>query len=321
VSNATAGRVSPNARRKVGRAIEYLLFLSQNKKLPDTYHGRNYNFKIAFITLTLPSSQLHTDQLIKSECLNQFLIEAKKKWHVNRYVWRAEKQVNGNIHFHLLVDKFIPWSELRDVWNRITNKLGYVDRYRDQLKQYHSGGFKVRSDLLSKWDYKSQVKAYKIGKANDWHNPNSTDIHSLRHISNVKNYVIKYVSKAELSTKQSLRYDYLSNLILKKIPLSDEMLSEYDELYYHVSAGRLWGCSVSLSGITGARSIADNTIKSEVLDLLDRFHPDVFEGDHFTVINFDAHKLQSVGTGALFKLFSQYLINNFDYHLQLPMRF
>jgi len=283
VSRDHGGKVSSVARRKVGKAIEYLLFLANEKALPDTAHGRSYSFKLAFITLTLPSSQQHSDQEIKAKCLNQFLIEARKKWHVRNYIWRAEKQKNGNIHFHVLVDKFIPWSKLRDCWNRITNKLDYVSNYRDQMRQFHSGGFRVRSDLLKNWEYKAQIKAYKKGKANDWASPNSTDIHSIHKVKNIKAYITKYCTKDEQS----------------------EGLT-----------GRLWGCNYELSDIPGARLVIDSHVHSALQSIFDKYSPKSYEGAYFTCLNINIHMLKNSDSDLLFKSFGHFISDHFGKSLQ-----
>lgn len=277
------GKVSVNARRKIGKAIEYLLFLAREKELPDTYNGRNYKFKLAFITLTLPSTQVHSDNEIKSRCLNQFLIEARAKWRVQNYLWRAEKQKNGNLHFHILVDKFCPWSEVRDVWNRITNKLGYVDRYRDEMRRFHAGGFKVREDLLKHWDYKNQLKSYNAAKVNDWASPNSTDIHSVHKVKDIKSYVSKYCTKDEQSAG------------LK---------------------GRMWGCNEKLSDIKGAQIIVDGSVSDEVNELIDKFGNRVYEGDYFAVIDIEFKQLSQLSTKELFKSFAEYLNKHFGTNYQ-----
>lgn len=277
------GKVSAQANRKVSKAVDYMLFMAKDKKIQTSEHGRNFKFKICFVTLTLPSAQIHSDNEIKSACLNQFLIEAKKKWHVINYVWRAEKQMNGSIHFHVLTDKFIPWSELRDVWNRIVNKLGYVDRYRDEMKKFHSEGFRVRSELLQKWEYKAQVKAYQTGKANDWSSPNSTDVHSIKQVSNVRKYVLKYTTKDE-----------------KNGPVS----------------GRMWGCSVDLSNIPGAQDIIAAEIYEEIGRLKKEFPDSMYEAEYFTTFSLPVQLLKSIGCNALYMLFSKFLIDRFDYHIQ-----
>lgn len=272
------GIVSEQARRKVTRAIEYLLFIANDKYLPDTAHGKNYKFKIAFITLTLPSMQQHPDNEIKEKCLNQFLIEITKHYKASNYIWRAERQKNGNIHFHILVDKFIPWSEMRDRWNRIINKLGYVDRYREEMRKFHAEGFKVRKELLKHWDYQKQIKAYQKGKINDWQSPNSTDIHSLYKIHNVKNYVTKYCTKHE----------------------------SQDEI-----TGRIWGCNYELSNIKGGTIVMDSEIKSEINELIANLKPKLYKGEYFSVIHIDIRKLRSTKFERLFRLFESFLFEHF----------
>lgn len=281
------GKVSVHARRKVSKAIEYLLFMANDKYLPDTAHGRNYRFKLAFITLTLPSTQCDSDAIIKDKLLNQFLVELRYYYQVRNYVWRAEKQANGNIHFHILVDKFIPWSELRDRWNRITNKLGYVDRYRDEMRKFHESGFQVRDDLLKSWAYKRQIKAYQVGKANDWSSPNSTDIHSLQKIHRVKEYILKYCTK-------------------------DEKDGSID--------GRMWGCNFELSDIPGAKQVAHDSLKNEVNRLISQYPQFRYDGDYFTVLHVSIQEVYNQGCTELYKIFCQFMLEHFKFNVQTVMK-
>lgn len=156
--------LSANSKRKMSRALEYLLFFANDKVIPGKAHGKNYHFKIAFITLTLPSKQRHADNEIKSRCLDSFLTEIRKGYSVKNYVWRAENQKNGNIHFHIVIDRFIPHWHVRNRWNRIVDRLGYVSEFE---------------------------------KIHGHDDPNSTDIHSLKYVNNAQNYLMKYASKDE----------------------------------------------------------------------------------------------------------------------------
>jgi len=286
VSKDHKGKVSPVAKRKINKAIEYLLFLSRNKELPDTAHGKCYKFKLSFATLTLPSAQVHSDKEIKEKCLNQFFIEARKHWNVKNYIWRAEKQKNGNLHFHILTDKFIPWSELRDRWNRIINKLGYVERYRDEMRSFHSGGFKVRQELLKNWEYKSQIRAYKKGKANDWASPNSTDIHAVYQVNNLQAYLSKYCTKDE----------------------QNEGLS-----------GRLWGCNYELSNIPGAQLVRSAEVTDAINSIVEKYAPNSYSGNYFTCIFSDFLMLRDPDSSILFNQFSEFLLNHFDFNVQLTI--
>ncbi|HSH50178.1 MAG TPA: hypothetical protein VK982_00485, partial [Bacteroidales bacterium] len=82
-----------------------------------------------FITLTLSQQQMHTDTYIRRHMLDLFIKNLKNRSDIKYYFWRAETQQNGNIHYHLIVDKYIRYHEIRDIWNRIQKRYGYLDNY------------------------------------------------------------------------------------------------------------------------------------------------------------------------------------------------
>lgn len=193
--NSPNGLISSKASQRIKLAIDWLLLLASEKKVFSQRHGRHFNFKINFVTLTLSAKQNHCDNVIKSQLFSQFLEECKKKWNVSNYLWRAESQRNGNIHFHLVTDKFIPWQELRLTWNRIQNKLGYVDQYALNMRKKFKDGFVFDSSYGKKWGYKQQYTAFLKATKEDWNNPNSTDVHSIKNIKDIAAYLGKYCTK------------------------------------------------------------------------------------------------------------------------------
>jgi len=220
LNNQTHGKLSSKATKKAKRAIKYLLVQATDKKVYNPKFRTTFNFTVNFITLTLSAKQDHSSQDIKRILLNQFFIEAKRKWGLENYVWRAEKQKNGNLHFHILSDKFIPYNELRDTWNRIQNKLGYTDKY-------------------------TQIHHKK--------SPNSTDIHSLKKVKNVYSYITKYMTKPPRKEKIVIKR---SESMIKEItekPQQTVSNGAKQFLGRLTSNGREWACSRSLSNITGAR--------------------------------------------------------------------
>jgi hypothetical protein len=256
--------MSKHSISKCKRAINYLLLNATNKTNPAVINWQSVKFRMAFITLTLSAKQIHSDNIIKRELLNPFLIEIKRQHDVQNYVWRAERQQNGNIHFHLLVDKFLPWHEVRGLWNHLQAKLGYIRAYQQSMREYHRNGFKIRADLLAKWPLKDQLKAYSQGKACGWRNPNSTDIHSVKFISNVAAYVTKYMTKeSKLAKKQVTRYELGLQPRDKSISLH---LSANTLKYLNQQAqiGRLWSCSVQLTSLTGGQSLIDSSLQKEI---------------------------------------------------------
>lgn len=120
------------------------------------------------ITLTLPAKQMHDDNTIKRECLTRFIERMVSNFDVRFYYWVAEKQQNDNIHFHLLIDRFIDWRWVRDTWNNRLNKLGYIDAF-----EFHH----MHRD------------------------PNSTDIEVIRNLKKTSDYVSKYTTKIDQQGK------------------------------------------------------------------------------------------------------------------------
>jgi hypothetical protein len=289
------GNVSKHAKRKLARALDYLLLMSAPKTGTVPKSGKKFQFRIVFVTIDLPSQQIHTDNEIKAKCWNSFLIELTKYHHVHNYLWRAEKQKNGNLHFHLIIDKFILYNELRKRWNRIINKLGYVDRYQENQMQFHADGFRLRPELLKHWTADQQKKAYLTGVKSNWTSPNSTDIHSIKHISNIKSYISKYMVKneKEKETNQSISTD-----------------PKY-------VCGRIWGCNQKLSDIKGSQLDVDTEVSNELKKLIDITKCHKYEDTYISVYYIDINQLARFSPGVLFKYFSSYLIKHFNYSSQL----
>lgn len=298
--NFHQGRISKIAKRKMSRSLDYLIYISKPRTITKPYHGRNFRFTVNFITLTLSSTQIHSDQEIKSQLLNQFLIEMTRRWNVKEYVWRAEKQDNGNIHFHIVTGKFIPWNELRNVWNRIQQKLGYVTRYRENREDWHKHGFKYDKRHAKHWPYKRQLKAYKDGMHTGWDNPNSIDVHDLRHIGNIKAYFVKYMSKNN-------KYSEEEKQEFNELPEEEKMMiRDKTEI-----TGRLWSCSTNLVKLKGGECDCDDIIYEE-LTRIDEDNKDCrYDSDYFHVYTVDINTLIRLNCIALLSCFESYIRQKF----------
>ncbi len=308
LDNDTHGMVSRKANKRVKEAIDWLVMLSKQKKFKSKKTGKTYTFNINFVTLTLSSKQVHSDQIIKSKLLNQFLIELKRDFKVMNYLWRAESQKNGNIHFHIVTDKFVPHDWLRDCWNRIQNKLGYIDRYHTFMAEFHKKGFKVREDLLKYWNYKSQLRAYKVGQKGNWYNPNSTDVHSIRKLRNISAYLSKYCTKngktkfvpngkrRSYTVKNNGVYDTFTIQCVKEVITERPIL------------GKLWGLSNSLSKLSSAIDFRFGEVYQELAMIRNKFKSCVKEFDYTTVYYVSVRDWLKVCKGALFRILSRYIV-------------
>ena len=225
------GLMSYKANKRVRLAIDWMIFLAKEKPLYSKEKQNNFTFKLNFITLTLPSKQKHNDNEIKATLLNQFLTELRHKYKVINYLWRAESQANGNIHFHIVCDTFVPWRQLRTDWNRITEKLGYVS------------GFTANT-----------------GKSD----PNSTDIHSINAIKNLSGYLAKYCSKNSkgytvLATKAQTQPFRPASFLTYKHPVLEKNAKFYRQIH-----GKLWGLSQNLSKYKAGQTEVSSQIEAEL---------------------------------------------------------
>lgn len=127
--------------------------------------------KLTFVTLTLSQKQVHTDNEVKRKMLNRFLIKVQRSFNVKYYFWRAEKQKNGNIHFHLILDAFIDKKEIQTQWNLIQADFNYLDDYFSKHNHYKAPSTDV-GIISSMKDSVSYVMKYVTKNPDDLKNKN-----------------------------------------------------------------------------------------------------------------------------------------------------
>lgn len=193
--------ISVNSQRNLKDKISYLFQFAKSRRIK-TYNGKVIpNFKVCFLTLTLPATQKHCTSEISKELLDTFLQVLRQRLGMQNYVWRLEFQSNGNVHYHIATDVYIDYYFARKHWNNICEKLGYVSDYQksmqklsytDYCKKYNSAG-NIPADVL----YKRWVR----GKSEKWRNPNSVDVKNAKSSDNIAWYISKYFSKSEKGAK------------------------------------------------------------------------------------------------------------------------
>jgi hypothetical protein len=161
---AYSGLVSPHARKRLRKAYENLLEVSPWKTFTRPSDQQVFPFRLNFITLTLSGDQGDvTDREVHKECFEPFLQTMRRKWGVTHYVWKAEVQKRGAIHYHITTNRYIDYQAIRNEWNKLQNKLGFIDQFMARHGHRH---------------------------------PNSTDVHSVRDDHEIGMYMSKYMSKS-----------------------------------------------------------------------------------------------------------------------------
>jgi hypothetical protein len=259
-NNSTDGIISSKAAKNIEKCLNWLLYEAKVKFITDITTGKKFYFKINMITLTLPSHQIHSDSLIKSTCLASFLDTLIKVKGLSNYLWRAEAQVNGNIHFHLITDTYIHHQYIREQWNKAVNKLGYVDRFA--VVHGHS-------------------------------NPNSTDVHSIKHVNRLVSYVSKYICKnrsfAKIGELRQVGSEIVEVLYGSDKYRSEEANKKQGKVIASVIVGkirpiegRLWFASRSLSDKKSFVLREDEYDFSNLSDLINHSSFRVYRGEFIT---------------------------------------
>lgn len=194
------GILSASAKKKLVKAINLLIAIAEPKKAIAFDSKKEFMFRVNFITLTLPAPQgTVSDKELKQKCLKQWLEYWKDQLPGMSYVWRAERQKNGNLHFHLVTDRYIHYKAIRDTWNRCLKPTGLIDAF--QAKHGHP-------------------------------HPNSTDVHAVKNVRNLGAYIAKYMSKTE-STAQPIEgrvWDCSKNLKVKDVCAFPASANDYDKI-------------------------------------------------------------------------------------------
>lgn len=190
------GELSTVSVRKIRQAINTLELVAKYKRSYNPKFKSWYQWKLSFITLTLPAPQRISDKEFRRHYLGHFIVEFCRKYLPTGYVYRLEPQKNGNIHVHLITDVYIDARVIRNLWNRILSKGHFIDEFE---------------------------------RDNGHRDPNSTDVHSLSNVKNAVAYLSAYISKKSDDRRkiEGKLWGCSQNLLARlTLPLTSEMDEE-----------------------------------------------------------------------------------------------
>lgn len=129
----TSAGLSNTAKKDIRRRVDnwqWAVTASQRLWSKGRERRRRY---FVLITLTLPSKQNESDIEIKRRYLNVWLQNLERVHKGINWLWVAEAQKNGNIHFHVVVDRYVQFEWARRTWNRVMNNGDYILRFKDKF--------------------------------------------------------------------------------------------------------------------------------------------------------------------------------------------
>ena len=197
INEKYTGKMNAKSKSRLRFAINLLVEQARWKEFENPSTGRLVGFKVNFITLTLSGKQRHvTDRIIKTQMLAPWIKNMRNVHDLRSYVWRAERQKNGNLHFHFSTDTFIPYDAIRDSWNFQQSKFHFIDEFRGR---------------------------------NNSEFPNSTDVHGVFSIKNLASYMVKYMCKDEkgLESIEGKVWDCSQNLKTKERVIFEMSIDDF----------------------------------------------------------------------------------------------
>ena len=195
-------RVQPTERKKIEKTNTFSK--GSKKRMMQILNKWQYVLQetkmkkeVSFVTLTLSSKM--KDNIRYDLYLKSWLEKIQYRYGKLNYVWKAEYQKNGNLHYHILTDTAIDWKIARSQWNKIQSI--HVDEYQNKMKLKYSKGYYFDKEMVNKKNEivseEIQLKRYNKGKKCNWRNPNSTDVEIITDMETVGNYIGKYINKKE----------------------------------------------------------------------------------------------------------------------------
>lgn len=196
--------ISENSQKNLRSKIEWLFQYARSRNIKTYTNKIIKNYKCGFITLTLPSKQRHNTAYIITQMLDDFLQQLRKRIKMMNYVWRLEFQANGNAHFHIVTDSYCDYYLAQKLWNKILNKHGYIEPYKNKMSALTYNEYKKRFGTKKngeKIPNEILFKRYNYGKSTNWSNPNTVDCKNISRGGSISFYISKYFSKKEKSSK------------------------------------------------------------------------------------------------------------------------
>lgn len=122
------GKVTSGAAKRIRKAVDLLIQISPKVWVKNPVTGRNMSHTLSFITLTIPEQDTKYEASQGHQhLLEPFLRDMRRKHGMSTYIWKAEFQKNGMLHYHITTRSVIPHHDIKDTWNNLLHKHHLLD--------------------------------------------------------------------------------------------------------------------------------------------------------------------------------------------------
>jgi len=208
------------------------------------------------MTLTIPEDCKLDDETIHYKIFKPFIRVLRDKFNLAEYLWKAETQENGNLHYHLTINVWVHWFVINREWNKQLLKQGYI--------------------------FKSVN-----------HERASTEIHSTKNVKNMAAYLCGYVAKKdEWKKKTPKEIIDRAEALKEKNEIDRNFMIESAQWRKRIPNIKLWDCSLNLKKEKlSFRNIIEKhgDLISELVDVV----KEEKQYDYYSVYLFDEKKFRN----------------------------
>ncbi len=139
-----SGEMTTGAIKRLNKAIDLMVQTTKREFIPNPYKpGKVTPGHIGCLTLTIHNpGQRITGKEGHKNLLEPFLQWLRRSQKCYLYIWKAELQMQredcNQLHYHLLLGKFIPYELIREKWNYLNQKAGYLNQYHVEHGHYNA---------------------------------------------------------------------------------------------------------------------------------------------------------------------------------------
>lgn len=198
VRQAQLGEILLNASLSTRKKKEvYSLNKKKVREKCSAFFGLRQSRKfLAFYSISFPLGMNDSDIM---QCFNTYLTRCRKKMRLTSYLWVAERQKNGTLHFHMLTNNYMPIRVVNYFMGKTIENV---------LKKKHS-------------DIKFNSKTY-----------NGVDVKRCNNNRKALNqYLTKYISKNEI---QFFRLPYHSSRDISQLFTAETFKHENSSDFSHI---------------------------------------------------------------------------------------
>ena len=211
--NRYTGEITAGSRKRLSKCLTLMAQGNPAKMKYNPVNNRMMWHHLTFCTLTIPGKNISARQAYDT-LLSHFLDWLTRTKEVKAYIWKAELQQRGQIHYHIVFPNVIHYKEIRDKWNSLLKKEGLLNEYAKQKGHF---------------------------------NAPSTDIRKVKHVKNIVSYLMKELGKSVNAVKVRITAEVDQDIADGKVMDSLRNEEIRDRLKNEMCiGGKVWDASENL---------------------------------------------------------------------------